>query len=160
MNPKNSGKNWIHTVLVLFVLLNVIGDVGNVAFWHANPTSQVSIVPVQNGTTTSNGGYIYSLVGDAGTTLSIGSTVLTIVAIVYMIALYGLLRKKTWGTLVVIGVSVVNRVFAVFLYELSPAFAFWGVWTIILLAVSYLDYRKLKATPPEKEFTVAQTQSA
>jgi hypothetical protein len=160
MNSKSLDKNRIHTVLVLFVLLNIVGDIGNVILWHANPSSQLSIVPVLNAGIPSNGGYIYSLLGDAAATLAVGSTILTVVAVIYAIALYGLLTKKTWGALVVIVVSVVNRIFAVFLYELSPAFAFWGVWTIILVVVAYLDYRKLKIAPPAKEFVVSQAQTA
>jgi hypothetical protein len=160
MNLKIPGKNRIHTVLVLFVLVNIIGDIGNVAFWHASPSFQLSIVPVAGSEVPSNGGYIYSLLGDAATTLAVGSTILTIVAVIYAVALFGLLKKKTWGALVVIGISVVNSVFAVFLYELSPAFAFWGVWTIILVVVAYLDYRKLKIEQPAKEFVISQEQTA
>ena len=44
MSTKTSGKNLIHTILVLFVLINKIGDIGNVAFWWASPSSQGSIV--------------------------------------------------------------------------------------------------------------------
>jgi hypothetical protein len=156
MNTQTLGKNRINTLLVLFVLINIIGDIGNVAFWHANPSSQGSIVPGTMGGTATNGGYLYGLTKDAGMTLAIGSTILTIIAVVYAVALFGLLRKQKWGALVVIGISIVNRVFAVFLYEVSVAFAFWGVWTVILVVVAYLDWRKLPAnkSPPAKEFTV------
>jgi len=45
----------------------------------------------------------------------------------------------------VIAISVVNRVFAIILYQFSFAFIFWAIWTIILVAVSYLDWQKMKA---------------
>ena len=155
MNHQTSGKNRINTLLVLFVLINILGDLGNVVMWHANPDSQLSIVPRTTNGVITNGGYIYSLTNDAGTTLAVGSTILTTVAVVYAVALFGLLRKQKWGALAVIGISVVNRVFAVFLYEMNAAFALWGVWTVILVAVAHLDWRKLSANPPPaKEFTV------
>jgi hypothetical protein len=43
--------------------------------------------------------------------------------------------------------SVINRILALLLFAISPAFVFWAVWTVILVVVSYLDYRKPSIPP-------------
>ena len=140
MVTKTVGKNRLHTVLILFVLLNIIGDVGNVIFWYVSPSSQGSLVGGSMGDVVSQGGFIANWAGGE-VALAIGTVTLLAVAAIYAVALFGLAKRYTWGPLLVIAVSIVNRILAIFLYELSPAFAFWGVWTIILVVVAYFDYR-------------------
>ena len=127
----------LHAVLILFVAINIIGDVGNVAFWWANPSSRDASL---------NTGYIASVAGN-GNALIAGTIILLVVSAVYAAALFGLLKKMAWAPLLIIIISVANRAIALPLYFISPAFAFWAVWTAILLAVSYLDWKKLKAQP-------------
>jgi uncharacterized membrane protein len=77
--------------------------------------------------------------------LIVGTVILAIVALVYAAALFGLFKKQTWAPLLIIVISIVNRVIAVFLYEFNEAFYVWLVWTIILIALAYLDLRKLRS---------------
>ena len=150
MVTKTVGKNRLHTVLILFVLLNIIGDIGNVIFWYVSPSSQGSLVGGSMGDVVSQGGFIANWAGGE-VALAIGTVTLLAVAAIYAVALFGLVKRFTWGPLLVIAISIVNRILAIFLYELSPAFAFWGVWTIILVVVAYLDYRapsSKKIEPP------------
>ncbi len=125
-------KNRINTVLILLVLVNVIGDLGNIAFWYASPSSQDSL----------KGGYIAAVAGEANALIA-GTAILLVVALIYIASAYGLLKKQTWAPLLVIAISVANRTLAAFLYLFSEAFFFWLVWTIILVVVASLDYRKL-----------------
>jgi hypothetical protein len=94
-----------------------------------------------------NNGIIGTATGE-NTALAAGTIILLVVAVVYIAALFGLLKKQKWAPLLVIAISVANRVIALFLYFISPAFAFWAVWTIILVVVAFLDHRKLSANPP------------
>ncbi len=88
------------------------------------------------------GGVINQALGpDAA--LLFGSAALLIVAFVYIVALFGLMRLKTWGAATVIAISIVNRVIAAFMFQFSEAFLFWAVWTTILAVLGFLDYRKL-----------------
>ena len=135
MNTNNSPKNRINTILIVFVLINIIGDVGNVGFWLASPSSREASL---------NTGIIATAAG-VDNALIAGSIILLVVAVVYGAALFGLLKGQKWGPLLVIAISVANRVLAVFLYFISPAFAFWGVWTAILVALAGLDYIKFKS---------------
>ena len=135
MTSKPVGLGAIHKILILFVAINFIGDIGNVAFWWASPSSRISLNP--------------SIVGNAvgaDIALIVGTVVLLAIAIVYIASLYGLLKKKLWAPLLVIAISVVNRALAVILYQISFAFVFWAIWTVILVVVAYLGYRKMKAT--------------
>lgn len=129
----NLGK--LHTVLILFVAINIIGDIGNVAFWWANASSRDASL---------NTGYIASVAGN-GNALIAGTVILLVVSAVYAASLFGLIKKLAWAPLLVIAISIANRVIALPLYFISPAFAFWAVWTVILVVVSYLDWKKLKA---------------
>jgi hypothetical protein len=124
----------LHTVLILFVAINIIGDIGNVAFWWASPASRDASL---------NTGSIASVAGNDGALIA-GTVILLVVSAIYGVALFGLLKKLAWAPLLVIAVSIANRIIALPLYFISPAFAFWAVWTVILVVVSYLDWKKLK----------------
>jgi hypothetical protein len=130
-----SNSSVIHKILMIFVTINIIGDVGNVIAWLAIPDMRGSLTGgVMNGVEMS-GGYITVTAG-ADAALIAGAVILTVVAIIYIVALFGLLKLRKWSP---------QLVLAFLLFELNFAFAFWGVWTAILVVVSFLDYRKLKA---------------
>ena len=133
MATKQPGLGLIHKLLMVFVIINIIGDIGNVTFWWANSSSRTSLNP--------------SIIGNAAgpdAALIAGTVTLLVVAAVYAASLFGLMKKKLWAPLLVIAISVANRALAVVLYQISVAFAFWAVWTVILVVISYLDWRKLK----------------
>jgi hypothetical protein len=159
MNSYLSTKNRLNKVLVAFILLNIIGDIGNVIFWNANPSSKISLVGGTLNGVTMEGGMINQLVGPDNA-LMIGSAVLLIVALAYIAALFGLLKEQKWAAMLIIAISVVNRVIAVFLFQFSAAFFFWLAWTVILVVTAFLDYRKLGAIPKTVSTTPAQPASS
>jgi hypothetical protein len=118
---------------MLFVLINILGDIGNVVFWWANSASRAASL---------NTGFIGVNAG-IGNALIIGTIVLLVVALVYIIALYGLMKQMKWAPKLIIVITVVNRGLALILYFISPAFVFWAVWSIILIALAYFDWRKM-----------------
>jgi hypothetical protein len=130
---KPVGISRIHRLLVFFVVVNIIGELGTIAFWYGSPSSQVSLLPSILGTSINNN----------TVTLAIGSALTALVAIVYIFSLLGLTKKQKWGPLMVIAISIVNRALAVVIYEISIAFVFWLVWTVILLVFAYLDFRQV-----------------
>jgi hypothetical protein len=144
MNAKPAGLGWIHRILILFVIINIIGDFANIAIWWVNPDSAGSL----------NTGIIGVATGvDAA--LIAGTVVLLVVALVYVAALFGLAKRLIWAPLLVIAISVANRALAVPLYLINIAFIFWLVWTVILVVVAYLDWRKMKAVPKAPAAAVA-----
>lgn len=144
MKTQTTTKNWINTILIIFVLLNIIGDIGNIIVWLAVPEMRASLVGgVMNGVEL-NGGYLAAVAGDQAALIA-GTVTLAVISILYVIALVGLLKRNKQATLGVIAISVANRALALALFEVNSAFAVWGIWTVILVVVAYLDYRKLSA---------------
>ena len=137
------GKNRINTVLIIFVLINIIGEVGNVAFWFASESSRG---------TSLNTSLLANYLG-VGSALFAASAILTVVALIYAISLFGLFKAQKWAPLLVVGISIINRILALLIYFISPAFAFWAVWTAILIVFSYIDYQKLTPTPTSQQST-------
>ena len=138
MTTKPASLGIIHKILIIFVAINIVGDVGNVAFWWVNSASRASSL---------NTGFIGTVAG-RGNALIAGTVILLVVAAIYIVALFGLLKKRKWAPQLIVAISVVNRAFALVLYLISPAFAFWAVWSIILIAVSYFDWRKMTSSTP------------
>ena len=136
MTTKPASLGIIHKILIVFVAINIVGDIGNVAFWWANPASRAASL---------NTGYIGINAG-VSNALTAGTVILLLVSVVYIVALYGLLKRKMWASKLIIAISVVNRALALVLYFISPAFAFWAIWSIILIAVSYSDWSKMNKT--------------
>jgi hypothetical protein len=133
MTTKPTSLGAIHKILIIFVAINIIGDIGNVAFWWASPDSRAASL---------NTGYIGVNAG-VDNALIAGTITLLVVAVIYIVALFGLMKRTKWAPKLIIAISIVNRALALVLYFISPAFAFWAVWTIILIAISYFDLRKM-----------------
>jgi hypothetical protein len=115
--------------------VNIIGDIGNIIVWYADPSTRALSL---------NNGYIAGMVG-AERALVAGAITLAVVAIVYLTALFGLFKKLKWAPLLVIAISIANRAIAAFLYLFSGAFFIWAIWTVVLVVVAALDYRKMSA---------------
>ena len=139
MTIKPARLGIIHKILMLFVLFNAIGDIGNVVFWWANSASRAASL---------NTGFIGVTVGIANA-LIVGTIALLVVAVVYIIAFYGLMKQMKWATQLIIVITVVNRALALILYFVSPAFVFWAVWSITLIALAYFDWSKMNTTKAE-----------
>jgi hypothetical protein len=136
MTIKPASLGIIHKIFMLFVLTNIIGDIGNVAFWWINSASRAASL---------NTGYIGVILG-IGNALIVGTIMLLTVAIVYIIALYGLMKRMKWANQLIIVNSVINRALALILYFVSPAFVFWAIWSIILITIAYVDWSKMNTT--------------
>jgi hypothetical protein len=117
---------------MIFVLVNIIGDIGNIALWYGIPSLQTSL----------QGGLIASALG-AGEALAAGTGILAAVSTIYAVSLFGLFKRQKGGSLLVIAISVANRAFALLLFEVKPPFFF--VWTGILVFAAFIDYRCLTA---------------
>lgn len=133
----------IHKLLIIFVAINILGEVGNVVAWWAVPSMQISLNGGELNGVTSPPSILSSAVGSQNA-LIIGSVILIAVAAAYAYTLIGLRKKQQKAPLMVIAISVVNRLLTLIIFAISAAFVFWAVWTVILVVVSYLDWQKLK----------------
>ena len=132
MTTKPASLGIIHKILIVLVIINIVGDIGNVAFWWANSASRSSL----------NQSYIGVTAGNFNALIA-GTIVLIVVSVVFIIGLFGLMKQMKWAPQLIVAISVANRALALVLYLISPAFAFWAVWSIILIALSYFDWRKM-----------------
>ena len=135
MTIKPARLGIIHKILMLFVLINAIGDIGNIVIWWTNSASRAASL---------NTAYIGVTVGIANA-LIVGTIALLVVAVVYIIAFYGLMKQMKWAHQLIIFNTVVNRALALILYFVSPAFMLWAVWSIILITLAYFDWGKMNA---------------
>jgi hypothetical protein len=103
VKPANPG--WIHRILMIFVAINIIGEVGNVIGWWASPASQISLNGGTLNGVTSPASLLSIAVG-SGNALIIGSILLLAVAAVYAYSLLGLMKKKKQEPLTMMGISV------------------------------------------------------
>jgi|GEM_PF-4664377 hypothetical protein len=140
---KPASLGLIHKLLIVFVALNIIGEVGNVIAWWAAPSMQISLNGGELNGVTSPPSILSSAVGSQNA-LIIGSVLLLAVAAAYVYTLVGLRKKQQNAPLQVIAISVVNRILSLVIFAISAAFVFWAVWTVILVVVSYLDWQKMK----------------
>jgi hypothetical protein len=132
MATKPASLGIIHKIFIVFIIINIVGDLGNVALWWANSTFRSSL----------NMGYIGTVAGKSNALVA-GTIILLVVAVIYIIALVGLMKRMKWAQRLIIAISVANRALTLVLYFISPAFAFWAVWSIILIVLSYFDWRKM-----------------
>ncbi len=147
ITTKVASVGWINRILMLFVTLNIVGDVGNVIFWWVSPASRLSLLP----------SFVGNAAGVFGALIA-GTVTLIVVTAIYIASLVGLAKQKLWAPLLVIAISVANRAMALVLYVFSVAFVFWLIWTIVLVVIAFLDWRKMKAlakTAPASASAVA-----
>lgn len=137
MEPKAKGLGLVHKILILLVALNVIGDIGNILLWWSSNPAQKSLW---------NGYLALNIVGVANAFLA-GAIILAAVSVIYIVALVGLIKKMKWSPLLVIAISVVNRALGAVIYPLNSSMVLWVVWTVILVAVAFLDFRKMNTKP-------------
>jgi hypothetical protein len=143
---KPASLGLIHKLLILFVVINIIGEVGNVIAWWAVPSMQISLNGGTLNDVTSPPSLLSSWVGSQNA-LIIGSVLLLAVAASYSYTLIGLRKKQPKAPIMIIAISVVNRLLALIIFAISAAFIFWAVWTVVLVVVSYLDWQKMKKQP-------------
>ena len=55
----------------------------------------------------------------------------------------GLFKRQKWGPKVILIISIFNRAIVLLIFEFSVYYFIWFTWTLILLAVAYIDYRRL-----------------
>jgi hypothetical protein len=91
MITQQARRNWVNSILIFLVILNILSDVSNIAVWSGTPSSRALSL---------NTGYIADNVG-AGNAFIASSVILLIVALCYAVAVFGLTKKQKWSPLLV-----------------------------------------------------------
>lgn len=119
-------------ILLILIMLNIAGDVLS-AYWFLSDPSM--------GELSLYGGLIASFTGKDGA-LIIACALLLTYATSYAVASFGLFRKLKWAPLLIITVSIMNRAFALVIFEPNYAWLIWSAWQIAIVSLSFYVWRK------------------
>jgi hypothetical protein len=124
--------NLITKILLVLIILNIGGDVLSAAWLLSDPSLREGSV---------NGSLISSFAGNDGV-LMITSGLLVTYAVVYAIASFGLFCKSKWALPLIIAISIVNRAFALVIFQLAWGFVIWSAWKIVMISLAFSLLRK------------------
>jgi hypothetical protein len=115
-----------HKVLLVLTALTIIGEVASIILWTLNPT-----IP-------SGQSIRFTLAVDY--TIAVANA--AIFTALNLIAFVWILRRNKIGPVFLIAISILNRVIShpIFIGGVHLIFL---TWTVILVILAYLDYRKL-----------------
>ena len=133
---KPAHANLITKILLIMTILNVAGNISNVVIWLMSPSWQDPSLRESL-----NEGLIASFIGKDGA-LVISSAIILFYATVYAIAAFGLFRKSKWAPLLIIEISIVDRVLALVIFQLNLGFLIWSVWKIVMISLAFYLLRK------------------
>jgi hypothetical protein len=126
----------ITKILLIMTILNVAGNISNVVIWLMSPSwNDPSLRD------SLNEGLIASFAGTEGA-LVISSVIILVYATVYAITAFGLFRKSKWAPLLIIEISIVDRVLALVIFQLNVGFLIWSVWKIVMISLAFYLLRK------------------
>ena len=114
-------QNLTHKVLLVLTSITIMAEVASIIFWAVNP-----IIPL----------------GQARSTLAIDYKIAiasaAAFAVLNLIALIWILRRKKIGPIFLIATSIINRILSDF-YFIGGAHFIFITWTIVLVIFAYLD---------------------
>ncbi len=107
-----------HKILFLLVLVQIIGSLGSIVIWYAQPDMRMTLVVPYT---------------DA-------SFVAAVVAVLAVVALIGVRMKTIWAPILVIIMTISSRILGFMHFELSAGQALFAVWSVVLIVFSVLNY--------------------
>ena len=112
-----------HKILTRMVAANIVLDLIAIAIWGGFPSTQWSIYRL---------GFL--IVGaEAG-----------IAATLFALTFLGLIKRKTWAPFLAIGLTVIQRVFATYIFFPSSALVVTLIWSLMII---YFAYKEIEAKP-------------
>jgi hypothetical protein len=115
----------VHLVLMVLVALAIIGGLASIVIWYTQPDMRMTLVV----------DYTWA------------SNAVGVVAILNFVALLGIKMREKWGPLLVIAITIPNRILGFFFFEVNAGQAVFIVWSVVLIVFALLDYKQL----PKKE---------
>ena len=115
-----------HKILTAFVAANIVLDIIAIAIWAGAPATQWSIYQLG-----------FTIVG----------TEAAVAAVLFTVALFGLLKKKKWAPYLALLVTINQRVFATYVFFPSTAIGVTLIWSLIIIYFAYRDIKTQNAHP-------------
>jgi hypothetical protein len=118
-------KDLQHKILLAIVAITIIAEVASIIFWTINPT-----IPLGKARATLAVDYRIA-VADAAVFAALNFTALMLI-----------FRRNKKGALLLIAISIINRVISEPLF-IGGAHLLFITWTVLLVIFAILDYRSL-----------------
>ena len=120
-----------HNVLKWLIALNIIGDLISIPFWLVLPT----------------------MANTQGSTLTVDATIAiadaAVAAALFAIALYEIIKKQKWGSILAIILTVTQRVVGFFMFQLNVGVAVEVIWSLLIIYFAYKEITRPKTTPKQ-----------
>ena len=121
-------QNATHKILLTLTSLTIIGEIASIILWTLNPTLPSGLM------------MRFSLAIDY--IIAIANAAIMI--IFNSLSLFLIIRKNKKGCILLILISIINRVFSHFIF-IGGAHLFSVAWTAVLILFAYLEYKRLSA---------------
>jgi hypothetical protein len=106
---------------MILVTLSIIGGLASILIWYTQPDMRMTLVVDYN----------EAIIAAA------------IVAVLNIVALISLKMKMKWGPILVIAITIPNRILGFFHFEVSAGQVIFIVWSVILVVFALLAYKQL-----------------
>jgi len=110
-----------HLGLMVLVTLSIVGGLASILIWTTQPDLRMTLIVDSNE----------------------AIIVAAVVAILNIGALISIRKKMKWGPLLVIAITIPNRIIGYFHFELDAGQAIFIGWSTILIIFALLDYMQL-----------------
>jgi hypothetical protein len=114
-----------HKTLIRFVAANIILDVLAIAIWGLFPATQWSIYQLD-----------FSIVGVEA----------ALAAVMFTLTLFALIKTKKWAPILAVGLTVIQRAFATYVFFPSIGISLTLIWSLLIIYFAYLDLKQSSTT--------------
>ena len=114
-----SAKGIIHKMLLLLVALTIIGEVLSIILWTAIPETRISLIDLQ-----------------------LGIINAAVVIPLNLVAFFGIIKGKKWGSLFFIAISIGNRLWSQPLF-IGGIHLIFVTWTALLVIFAFSENKGL-----------------
>ena len=113
--------NKYHKILAILVIIQIIASFASVVIWYTQPDMRMTLVVPYT---------------DA-------SILAVVVGMVAIVAFLGVRMHSWWAPVLVIILTVSNRIVGLMHFELAVAQVVFAVWSAVLVIVSLLNYMEI-----------------
>ena len=115
-----SGEKY-HLILMVLVTLSIIGGLASIVVWYTQADMRMTLVVDYN----------EAIIAAA------------IVVVLNIVAFVSIRMKMKWGPLLIIAITIPNRILGFFHFEVSAGQVLFIGWSAILIIFALLDYMQL-----------------
>jgi hypothetical protein len=120
-----------HKTLIRLVGLNIAFDILSIPIWI---------------------GLVFAPTSPTGSTIAVNTSIAIVdaaaAAVLFGVALLGILKKQKWGSYLAVAGTVAQRIAGVFIFALNVGMAVEFVWSILIIYFAYKTMQQLQTPKP------------